>query len=106
MTAVEDAARVLYADMNLTRAAVYTPPVGETVACRVMPDTGSDGVRAGGLPVRSGRGRAWRVLASVVTPVEGGRFTIDGEIHTVRGAPTLTGPHRIAWRCATTLEAS
>jgi hypothetical protein len=102
-TAFEDAARVLFADTNLSRAAVYTPPEGDTIACRVLPEVGTDSIQSDRLPVLSAKGRSWTVLASQVTPAKGGTFAIDGETHRVEADPVLTGPNRLAWLVRTKL---
>jgi hypothetical protein len=99
----ETAARDLFADPNVSRAATYTPPSGDPVDCRVMPEFGENPTFRDGLPVTSTKGRVWRVLASVVTPEEGGVFTIvaDGSAHKIKGTPQLSGSNRLAWSCAT-----
>jgi hypothetical protein len=100
-TAFETAARDLFDDENLSRAAIYTPPVGDTVDCRIIFDVAHSTPQSGGLPVMSTKGRALRVLASVVTPEKNGVFTVGDEAHKVQGDPVLTGPNRLAWRCQT-----
>lgn len=101
--AFANAARALFADLNLSRAAIYTPPVGDTVACRAIVDTGHSEPLDGRMPVVSTMGRAWLVLASDVTPEKTGVLSIDGEDHRITADPTLTGPNRLAWRCNTRL---
>lgn len=101
--AFEKAARDLFDDPNLSRAATYMPPIGAAVDCRVIFDVAHSAPHSGGLPVVSTKGKALRVLASVVTPEKDGVFTITigGESHRVEAKPLLTGPNRLAWRCLT-----
>lgn len=100
-TAFETAARDLFNDENLSRAAIYTPPNGADIACRVMVSAAHSDALSGPMPVMSPKGRALKVLAGVVTPEKGGFFTIGSETHKVQADPVLTGPNRLAWRCLT-----
>lgn len=100
-SAFETAARDLFDDPNMSCVADYTPPVGEAVPCRVIFEVAHGAPYSGGMPVKSTKGRALRVLSSVVTPEKDGVFTIDDEVHKIQADPVLTGSNRLAWRCLT-----
>ncbi|MEO0385048.1 MAG: hypothetical protein AAF234_15995 [Pseudomonadota bacterium] len=101
--AYELAARAVFDDPNISRAAVYLPPAGDDVPCRVIVQAGAGSIQTSNMPVFSNKGRALEVLASVLTPTQGGVFQIGDDAWRVEGDPTYSGPNMLVWRCNTRL---
>ncbi len=101
MTAFEAALDMVYADDSIARDAVYAPPgEGAAVPCRVIGRLAEqvEGALETARIVRNRR--LVEVRASEVAhPVEGGRFTIDGQAHTILGAPRREDVDRLVWIC-------
>lgn len=79
-------------------SAVYQPPGGASVACRVLPvnpdaTVGFDSARA--VTAQT----VMRVRATEVTPVKGGRFVIGTATIEIHAAPQARDPRRLEWEC-------
>lgn len=99
MSAFAAAVDDLFADPNLAANAIYTPPGGEPVACRIMLSRPDETVEFGGSKLVVGSVIIEVRASEVAAPVRGGSFSIGDEIYTICAAPKQPDPECLIWRC-------
>ena len=99
MSVFADAIDDLFADPNLAVDAVYTPPGGEGVACRIMLRRPDETVEFGGSKLVVGSVVIEVRASEVSAPAKGGTFTVGDGVYAITAVPRLPDTERLIWRC-------
>jgi len=89
----------LFADPNLAVDAIYTPPEGEGVACRIMLRRPDETVEFGGSKLVVGSVLIEVRTSEIATPAKGGTFTVGDTTYAISAVPRRPDPDRLMWRC-------
>lgn len=89
----------LFADPNLAVDAVYMPPGGEGVACRIMLRRPDETVEFGGSKLVVGSVLIEVRASEVSAPAKGGTFTVGDTTYAISAVPRRPDPDRLIWRC-------
>jgi len=89
----------LFADPNLAVDAVYTPPGGQGVTCKIMLRRPDGTVEFGGSKVVVGSVLIEVRASEVSAPAKGGRFTVGDTTYAISAVPRRPDPDRLVWRC-------
>lgn len=84
---------------NLAVDAVYTPPGGKGVACRIMPRRPDETAEFGGSKPVVGSVVIEVRASEVAAPARGGTFTVGEMAYTVGAVRRQPDPDRLIWRC-------
>ena len=99
MTVFADAIDDLFADPNLAVDAVYTPPGGDDVPCRIMLRRPDETVEFGGSKLVVGSVLIEVRASEVSAPAKGGTFTVGDTTYAISAVPRQPDPDRMIWRC-------
>jgi len=94
-----DAIDDLFADPNLAVDAVYTPPGGAGVVCRIMLRRPDQTVDFGGSKLVVGSVLIEVRASEVSGPVRGGTFNVGDTVFAIGAVPRRPDPDRLIWQC-------
>ena len=99
MSVFAEAIDDLFADPNLAVDAVYTPPDGDGIACRIMLRRPDETAEFGGAKLVVGSVVIEVRASEISAAAKGGTFTVGDVAYTVSAVPRQPDPDRLIWRC-------